>query len=519
MKKKTIFKSAMLLIICNLIAKAIGAVYRIPLANILGSEGMGQYQLTFPLYCLILTVSTSGIPIAISKLVAEYNTQRRFNDAKKLLTISILILTLFSIIGAMLVVISAKFISQLQGNPQTYLCYYGIAPAIIFVGLISAFRGYFQGNLIMYPTAISNIIEQVSKVVIGLVLAKKLMVFGTEFAVLGALVGISVSEFFACMFLIICHLFHSKKRKISKQVDSSSYKLLTRQLFKISVPITIGGLITPITSIVDSMLVVNVLMFIGYSSSMATTMLGLQSGIVEPLINLPVVVALSISTVLLPNLSSLKVENKTEKIKEMVEKAFQITLSISIACAICYVIFDYQILSFLFGRSLNQSELLLGQKLLLLGSFNVIFLSLVQVSAGILQGLGETKYPVKTLFFGCLIKVALNFILISIPSINIVGAVISGGVCYFVVFLLNYKKIKNLTEVSIKNAYFYISIQACFVCFFAYFTNLLCLMLVGETMSMFIAGGLALIVFFVSYHSFFISGVDSDEFEQQNKLT
>lgn len=519
MKKKTFLKSAVLLIICNLIGKVIGAVYRIPLANILGGEGMGQYQLTFPLYCLILTVSTSGIPVAISKLVAEYNIQKRFNDAKKLLIISTLILTAFSIFGAVLVVLLAKFISEIQGNPQTYICYYGIAPAIVFVGLISAFRGYFQGNLIMFPTAISNLIEQVSKVAVGLVLAKKLSVFGTEFAVLGALIGISVSEFFACIFLLVCNIFHSRKKKISSTLGSNSYKLLTKQLFSISVPITIGGLITPITSIVDSMLVVNILMFIGFSSSMATTMLGLQSGIVEPLINLPVVVALSISTVLLPNLSSLKVENKTEKIKEMIEKAFQITLSISIACAICYVIFDYQILSFLFGRSLTQSEILLSQKLLLLGSFNVIFLSLVQVSAGILQGLGETKYPVKTLFLGCVIKVALNFVLLSIPTINIVGAVISASICYLVVFILNYRKIRILTGISIKNAYFYISIQACFVCFFAYFTNLLCLMLVGETMSMFIAGGLALIVFFVSYHSFFVGETDSGDFEEQNKLT
>lgn len=509
MKKNTLFKGAALLIICNLIGKVIGAVYRIPLAHILGGEGMGQYQLVFPLYCLILTISTSGIPIAISKLVAEYNTQHRYNDTKKLLGVSVLVLSVISIIGTAVVIFGAKFISGIQGNPQTYICYYGIAPAVVFVGVLSALRGYFQGNLIMFPTAVSNLIEQTLKVVFGLVLARKFLSLGTEYAVFGALLGISTSEAIAFLFLIVTYFFYSKKR--AKEISSSSmpFKYLSRQLFNLAVPITLGGLISPITSIVDSLIVVNLLHFVGFSSSASTTMLGLQSGIVEPLVNLPVIIAVSLSTVLLPSISSLKAENNDEKISQMIEKAFQITLSVAIVCSICYVIFDHQILSFLFGLSLRPDELFLCQKLLMLASINIIFLSLVQVSAGMLQGLGETKYPVKTLLIGCLIKVGLNLTLLAIPAVNIAGAVISGGVCYFIVFLLNYKKLKTLANFSIKYSYFYISIQACFVCFFAYFTNTLCQMLFSDLIAFFVAGALAIIVFSVTYYSFFMKRVDS----------
>ena len=126
MKNKGFIKGALILIVFNLVGKVVGAIYRIPLAKILGSMGMGQYQLTFPLYCLILTIATSGIPVAISKLVAEFNSKNRFNDSKKLLWISVLILTIISFVGAVLVVINAKIIAKWQGNVDAFICYYGI---------------------------------------------------------------------------------------------------------------------------------------------------------------------------------------------------------------------------------------------------------------------------------------------------------------------------------------------------------------------------------------------------------
>ncbi len=505
MKSKTLFKGAVLLIICNLIGKALGAVYRIPLARILGGEGMGQYQLAFPLYCLILTISTSGIPVAISKLVAEFNISHRYKDIKKLLWISVGVLTGVSLLGAAVIVFGARLIASLQGNPTTYICYYAIAPAVLFVGVLSAFRGYFQGNLLMFPTAISGVIEQTFKMLFGLYFARKLSVLGTEYAVFGALLGISLSEFIAFVFLIVCYFVYSKKHKNTSDLQPAKFKFLTRQLLSLAVPITLGGLINPITTMVDSLLSVNILMGVGYSSSRATMMLGIQSGVVDPLVNLPVIIAISLGAVLLPNLSSLKAENKSENIKEIIEKCFQITLSISIVSAICFIIFGNQILSFLYGGSFDQVELVLGLKLMMLASANIIFLSLVQISTSILQGLGYSKYPVKTLFIGCLIKIFFNVILLRVPALNIQGAVISGGICYFVVMLLNYNKIHKLTGATIKDSYFYVSIQACFVSLFAYFSNEIFQMAFSSTLSLFFAGSLAVLVFALTYYFFFLN--------------
>lgn len=513
--KNNFLKSAIILIVCNLIGKVLGAVYRIPLAGVLGSVGMGMYQLVFPLYCLILTISTSGMPVAISKLVAENNSKNNFNNSKKILKISLLILTIVSFVGAAVVIVFARFISKIQGNIDIYICYYGIAPAILFVGMLSAFRGYFQGNLLMFPTAISSLIENIVKMILGLLFANRLIVFGVEYAVLGALIGVSISEFVSVLFLVICYFIFNKKKNKKTELKSESFKFLTKQIFSLAVPVTLGGLIAPITAMVDSLLVVNLLMFSGFSSARATTMLGLQSGVVEPLVNIPVIIAVSISMVLLPNISKFNAENSKEKIKNVIENSFQISLCISLACAICFVIFGEQILNFLYGSALKEDELLIATKLLFLGSFNIIFLSLVQVTAGALQGLGYSKVPVKSLLVGCVIKIVLDVVFILIKPINIYGSVLSGAVCYFVVFMLNYFRLKRLINVDLKDTFFYIAIQECLVCMFAFFANKICVLLFSQTISMFVAGLITVAVFFVTYYVFFVYGKKSLDFEEK----
>jgi len=212
MKQNGFVKGAFILIVFNLIGKVIGAVYRIPLANLLGSEGIGEYQLVFPLYSLMLAVSVSGIPVAISKIVSEYNSKGLFGDVKRLIKVALGYLFGVATVCVVLLILCARFIAKIQGNFEIYMCYYGIAPAILFVALLSVFRGYFQGNLNMVPTALSGLIEQLGRLVFGLWFASKFVSFGTSYGVLGAIIGISISEFFALIFLGIYYIFHSRKK-------------------------------------------------------------------------------------------------------------------------------------------------------------------------------------------------------------------------------------------------------------------------------------------------------------------
>lgn len=503
MKNKGFIKGAVILIAFNLIGKIFGAIYRIPLANLLGTEGIGKYQLVFPLYSLLLAISVSGIPIAISKIVAEFNSKGQHGDAKRLLKLSIFYLFLVSLFCFVIVLFCAKFIAGIQGNPNIYFCYYGIAPAILFVGVLSVFRGYFQGNLKMLPTAISGFIEQLGKLIFGLFFATKLISKGVNFGVLGALIGISISELLSLIFLVVYYVFYSRKNG-NNQVAILGKKDISKQLFVTALPITLGGLASPITSIIDSLLVVNLLIFTGFESNIATSLLGLQSGIVDPLINIPIVIAVSISSSLLPSLASENAKGNSEEVKNLVEKAFQITLSVSIVCAICFVIFGKQILSFLYGGTLRYEEINTAVKLLFLGGVNLIFLSLVQVTTGVLQGLGKQNLAVKSLLIGSGIKIVLTITLVSFKSINILGAMMSGGVSYFVVFLINYRKITKETDARISNIFLEVSIQECLVCLFAFFTNILISLAFGDSAGMFVGGVTAIIIFMITYYVLFL---------------
>ncbi len=504
MKNRAFLNGAIILVVFNLLGKVIGSVYRISLATVLGAGGMGQYQLVFPLYCLILTIATSGMPASISKLVAEFNEKNRFNDSKKLLGISTIILSLISLIGAAVIVLGAKFISGFQGNENAYICYYGIAPAVVFVGVLSAFRGYFQGNLQMFPTAISGLIEQIFKLGCGIYLSTTLSVYGTEYAVFGALLGISASEFFAFLFLLGCFIFRKKSKQKQGITGSYSRKFLSRSLLSQAVPMTLGGLVLPVTNMVDSFLVVNLLMLTGMASAGATSLLGIQAGVVEPLVNLPVTIAVSLAVVLLPNISSLNARSETEQVKHLISKVFQITLSISICCALCFIVFGGQALTFLYGKSFTPNELIMATKLLILASINIILISLVQISASVLQGLNMSKHTVKSLLIGCVAKVVLEVALILTPGVGIFGATLSGGVCYLIVLALNLKRIKKITGVRVTDGYFYVSIQSCLVAVCAYAGNYLCGFVFSQTISLFVAGGMSVLVFAVSYFVMFI---------------
>lgn len=503
MKTKGFVKGAIVLIAFNIIGKIVGAIYRIPLANLLGAEGIGKYQLVFPLYSLLLAVSVSGIPVAISKIVAEYNGKGQHADAKRLLRLSVLYLFAVSLVCFVAVLFCSKFIAGLQGNPEIYFCYYGIAPAILFVGILSVFRGYFQGNLKMLPTAISGFVEQVGKLVFGLYFVKRFLPKGVNYGVFGALLGISVSELLALIFLVIYYFVYAKKHKTTS-VAVLPKRNISKQLFVTALPITLGGLASPITSIIDSLLAVNLLIFTGFEAGEATSLLGLQAGIVDPLINIPIVIAISISSSLLPNLAKEKVNGEDGEVKDLIEKAFQITLSVSLACAICFVIFGKQILTFLYGKTLLQYQIDIAVKLLFLGGFNLIFLSLVQISTGVLQGLGKQNYAVKSLILGSIIKIVLTVMLVSFGRINILGAMISGGLSYFVVFLINYGKIKKETTARITNVLMRVIIQECLVCLFAFFVNVLFEMVFGEKVALFVGGLTAIAIFAISYYVLFL---------------
>ncbi len=450
MKKQNFIIGALFLTLASFFAKIIGAIYRIPLTNILGAEGLGLYQLIFPLYSVILVFCSTGVPNAIAKIIATKDN----DDCKTVLKLSLIFFTLLSIVFSIILILFSKQIAIMQGNSDIAIVYLGIAPAIIFVGILSVFRGFFQGKQNIVPTSLSLIVEQTFKLLFGLLFSKLLINKGVVYGALGAVIGVTISELFALIIIFIEFIFYYKKNLVITSKHKSNIRI--SNILKIALPITFSSMIMPITLLIDSFLIVNLLKHIGYSVQDATNLYGILTGVVNSLINLPVVLSMSIATMAIPIISKLQYENKFVEVSQKSCTAFTLVLLIAIPCVIIFYFFSYDIITFLFRNGLkigSINEFEVASKLLSIGSFSILFIAIVQISTTILQAINLSKIPIISLFIGCSIKIILTIVLVLIPNVNIYGAIISSLVCYLICSIINVGVL--LKKVKIKLSYRY----------------------------------------------------------------
>lgn len=491
MRKQSFILSAIILALGGFFAKAIGALYKIPLANILGSSGMGIYYLIFPIYSLLISLSSSGIAVALSTEVAKCRKIRHRYNEQKLLRVSLVITFLISLMFTILIVIFAKRIANLQGNVNAYKGYIIISPAIIISSLIATLRGYFQGIENMIPTTISMIIEQIVKLSVGLVLAHSLCVYGIEYAVIGAVLGVTLSEVVA--FIIIAINFFTykgqlyynyrnlnykgkKKIKIKSLIknkkriilsykkpynylkcNSISYrysnKVAIKKILKVSLPATFSNLIIPIATMLDSFMIINILISSGYTSLISTSLYGLWGGVVQSLISLPTIVVAGISTSLVPSLSGLIVRNDTNEIRHKVAFFIKLTWVLSIIMFVLIYCFSGEILEFLYGDGLSKeviNEMYYATKMLQLSSVSIIYYSFLQTFSAILQSIGKSHIPFFSLLLGIVVRTMLLYSLVSIPNINIFGGVIANIIFLSIACCLCAWKISEIIPLNFK---------------------------------------------------------------------
>ncbi len=437
MKKNKFVQGILLLGGIGIVSKIVGAVYRVPLTNLLGSEGMGLYQMVFPIFSFLIAISSSGFPASMSKLVAQYNSRGDYNIGKKILSLSLFLLFAFSCVCSMFLWIMGEKIAVFQGNPDAKILYFAISPAIMFVALIAGYRGYFQGFENMLPTSVSMFIEQLAKLIFGLFFARLFFKRGIVFGALGAILGVIVGEVLALVFLLIYHHFFKKKCNIVyKNNKNITNKKLIFQILSLSLPICIGGLVVPICGFVDSALIVNLLEKQGASASQATSMFGLFSGVVGSIVNMPAIFSLAISSAIVPLASrSLSLRNKA-KLEKNMSLSFVLTFAVMLPCFVVLFVFGDLIVEFLFGRGLSKDCIFTCSKLLRLGAFTSVLLSFAQVSAGVLQGLGNNFVSVFSLVIGAIVKICLTYLLVG-NGFLIFGAEVSSAFCYGVAGIVN----------------------------------------------------------------------------------
>ncbi len=448
MTKKSFFKGAVILGIAGLIVKVFGAFFRIPLANIIGDTGMGYYQTAYPIYVLLLTLSTSGIPTAIARLVSERTAVGNHREAYRVFRLSFQLLLGLGIVTCLILFAGAPYIVQImKGETEAIYSMRAIAPALLFVPMMAAFRGYFQGLQDMTPTASSQVIEQLFRVVCGLSLALLLLPYGLKFAAAGASSGAAIGA--VCGLIAIFILFLKRRRGIVESCSNSvsdekePAKKILSHIIIIAVPVTIGAAIMPIMSNIDLLIVVRRLVDTGYTSAEANSLYGQLSGFATPLINLPQVLTQSIAMSLVPAIAAAHRSKDTEFLQYNATFGIRTAMLVGMPCAVGLMVLAQPIMLLLYPAQ-QESALSAAESLVIL-AFGSIFLSLVQTLTGILQGIGKQLVPVFNLAVGAAVKIVVTYVLTGIPSVNVKGAAAGTAAAYLTATILNLMAVRRYT--------------------------------------------------------------------------
>lgn len=442
--RQNFLKGAMVLSIAGAISKLLGAIYRIPLARLIGDEGMGLYQMAYPIYTTILALATAGVPVAISVLVSRNEARGYTGDSRKIFKVSLIMLFVFGLILTILVMQSAHFIANyILKEPRAYYPILAVAPAIFFAGLMSVFRGYFQGYQSMLPTAVSQVIEQLFRVTAVLILAFMLFPRGLEYAAAGATFGAVVGGCVGLLVLTVYYIrFRRKQKKSGQSVLYTGTRSmdLAKEVVRLAVPVSFGAVVLPLVQMLDAIIVPGRLMAINYTTSQATALYGQLSGMAAVLISLPTIFTISIATSLVPAVAEALARDDRSLLNSRLNYGFRAGMIISFPCAAGLYILAFQICDLLYARPEAGVPL---EPL----AFSCIVLAAFQLSSAGLQGIGRPEIAMRHLVITGILKVIFNYSLTSVPMLNIQGAAIGTVLAFLVGSMLNVIYLKKITGV------------------------------------------------------------------------
>ncbi|MCI8631518.1 MAG: polysaccharide biosynthesis protein [Firmicutes bacterium] len=448
MAKKSFIQGAAILGIAGIFVKVLGAFFRIPLGNLIGDVGMAYYQAVYPVYNIFLAVSTAGIPVAISKMVSERNAVGRYNEGYRVFKISFVLMFVIGVVSASVCFFGAEPYFTACKIPEAKYAMMALAPALLLVPMMASFRGYFQGNQNMKPTAVSQVMEQVFRVALGLVLAYMLLAKGLEYSAAGAAFGATAGSVGGILVVVIIYFVKrgQYRTNIEKSADRKyeSAGLILAKIFMFAVPITLGAAIMPIMNAIDVPIVMNRLQdAAGFSYEEAKALYGQLSGFTGSLINFPQVLTQAVSMSLVPVVAEMYKLGRTSDLRDNIYTGYRMAIIMGLPCAVGMMVIAEPIL--LMFYPLQKASAVGAAQCLQVMAFGVIFLSSVQTLTGVLQGVGKQFIPVINMCFGAVAKVGLSYWLTGIPEINVKGAAIGTVAAYIIASVLNLMAVKHFT--------------------------------------------------------------------------
>ena len=430
-------KGTMILTISSIIVKVIGSLNWIILSRVLGGEGIGLYQMGFPIYLMAITVSSAGVPVAISIITSEKLANKDYRGAKRVFNVSSRLLLISGLIFSSALFFGADFLinQHIIRDSRAYYSIIALAPAVFFVTFLASFRGYLQGWQIMTPTATSEVVEQLVRVITMLVFADLFMPYGLAYAAGGASMGAGAGAF--CALLVLMWFYRRLKRRLHEEIEAQDDSIpqesaghIIKRLLKLALPVSLTSLMLPIGANLDLLIVPQRLEVAGFDVRHATELFGYLTGMAVPLVNLATIFTAAMTISLVPSISESRTLERFDAIRDKIRLAFRVAMIITFPCFMGLFFLAEKVAALIYNAPGAAGAI---QTM----SVGILFLGMHQISTGILQGLGKTAIPVINMILACLVKVVMSWWLTAIPLLGIKGASMATVADFAVAAIIN----------------------------------------------------------------------------------
>ena len=445
---QAILKGTLVLTAAGIIVKTIGSLNWVILSRVLGGEGMGLYQMAYPIYLLALSVSSAGIPVAVSIITAERVAGQDYRGARRVFRVAVWLLAATGATFSLLMYFGAAWLVEERyiRDARAYYSLVALSPAIFLVTLLAAFRGYLQGWQIMTPTALSQVGEQLLRVVTMLVFATFLASRGVEFTAAGATFGAAPGALAGLLIMLFFYWRH--RARLSRDAAApgpapvAPAAGIIRRILALSLPISASSIMLPIVANLDLLIVPRRLEAAGYSVAAATEQFGYLAGMAVPLVSLATVLTGALATSIVPAISEACARGDRERLYRRTAAGFRLAGLVTLPASAGIYILAEPLTTMLYhapGAAPAVETL----------AFSIFFLGIHQVSTAILQGMGRTLVPAVNMLLAAAVKVGLNWTLTAVPSLGITGAAWATVADTVLAALLNMYIIRRHTSFSL----------------------------------------------------------------------
>ena len=448
-KKQNFLQGAALLAIATAIVKVIGAFYKLPLNMAIGAEGYSYFTTAYDIYSVLLLISTAGLPVAVSRMISQASTLNHNNRLRKVFRTSLTIFTVIGLVSSVLMICGSKWLANIMNQPDAWISIACLGPCGILICLMSAYRGYFNGQGNMVPTSVTQVIEALGKLVVGLALAFLIIHFTNNVALAagGAIIGVTMGSVLALVYMLAKFRRSYRGLAVTSE-EPGSTKETVKELLAIAIPITIGSAGLQLLTVIESGLYMDRLVYLietnQYMGHMVTgavtaqkaaaTLKGLYN-MTQTIFNMPCAFIIPITVSVLPAVTSYLTLGDHKGVRDTEESAARITGLLSLPCAVGLTVLARPIMALLGGYEGEQLEL--SAQFMAIQGITVFLYAIIQYTNALLQSHGYVNVPVVNMLSSGVVRLVLVYVMVGNPDLGLLGAPIGAFIGYLLIAVLN----------------------------------------------------------------------------------